>query len=300
MSTNAAATAQLPIVPPYRFDSLLAFIGPRAFPGIEEVHGESYRRAVQTEHGPVIVSVASKPDRTHLDLALHGATERARDATLAQARRFLDTDRDPVVIATTLAKDTVLRPLINRHRGLRIPGAWHPFELAVRAILGQQVSVKAATTFAARLVIKYGEPLSPGADEQGTLVRTFPAPRRLARARLTAIGLIRTRAKWISGLAQHLDEDPRLFERWPDPDQAISELQRLPGIGAWTAHYIAMRALRHADAFPAADLGLMRAYSRLAKREVGAKELQTIAERWRPWRAYAAMLLWTADPVSGG
>lgn len=304
MKANAGTTAQLTISPPYRFDGLLAFIGPRVFPGIEEVRGSSYRRAVRTAHGPVIMTATIAHHANKLAVTLQRASGRvqgqARDAALSQARNFFDTERDPGPITATLAGDPVLRALIDRYRGLRIPGAWHPFELAVRAIIGQQVSVKAATTFASRLVIKYGEPLAPGLDPHGTLVRTFPAPHRLSRARLTSIGLVRARAKWISGLAQLLDEDPRLFERWTDPDQAIAELQRLPGIGAWTAHYIAMRALRHADAFPAADLGLMRAYSRLANRDVNAKALQTIAERWRPWRAYAAMLLWTADPAAGG
>lgn len=300
MTANAAASARLAIVPPYRFDTLLAFIGPRAFPGIEDVGAQHYRRALLTTDGPIIVTAKAATTGAHLELRLHGGTAAARAATLSQAGRFFDSERDPALIAAQLGQDPALRPLLDRHHGLRIPGAWHPFELVVRAIIGQQVSVKAATTFASRLVIKYGEPLPAGTDIHGTLVRTFPSPARLARARLTAIGLVRARAKAISAIAQLLDRDPGLFARWPDPEQAIIELQRLPGIGSWTAHYIAMRALRHADAFPTADLGLIRAYSRLVKRDVSGKALQHIAERWRPWRAYAAMLLWTSDPVAGG
>lgn len=295
-----AAAARLPIVAPYRFDTLLAFIGPRAFPGIEQLDSERYRRALLTRLGPVIVEARAAHDGTHLALELHGAHGEVRAEVVARARSFFDTERDPAVIAAQLAQDPALRPLIRQHRGLRIPGAWHPFELIVRAIIGQQVSVKAATTFASRLVIRYGEPLPAGTDPRAGLIRTFPSPARLARARLTTIGLVRARAKAISGIAHLLDRDPALFAHWTDGEHAIAELQRLPGIGAWTAHYIAMRALRHADAFPTADLGLMRAYSRLVNREVSGKELQTIAERWRPWRAYAAMLLWTADPVAGG
>lgn len=298
--TANAETVRLPIMSPYRFDTLLAFIGPRAFPGIEQLDSRLYRRALLSRNGPVIVEARVAHDGTHLALDLHGAHGESRAEVIARARSFFDTERDPAVIAAQLARDTALRPLIARHRGLRIPGAWHPFELIVRAIIGQQVSVKAATTFASRLVIRYGESLPPGTDPRAELIRTFPSPDRLARARLTSIGLVRARAKAISGIAHLLDRDPALLAQWTDDEHAIVELQRLPGIGAWTAHYIAMRALRHADAFPTADLGLIRAYSRLVNREVSGKELQAIAERWRPWRAYAAMLLWTADPGSGG
>lgn len=300
MNANAAACVRLPILPPYRFDALLAFIGPRAFPGIEAVGAGHYRRALQSADGVVIVEARAASSGTQLELTMRGGTASARATVQARAKRFFDTTRDPDQIAAQLRHDPALRSLLERHHGLRIPGAWHPFELVVRAIVGQQVSVRAATTFASRLVIKYGEPLTPGADPQGELVRTFPSPARLARARLTSIGLVRARARAISGIAQLLDKEPGWFERWTDPDQAINELQRLPGIGPWTAHYIAMRALRHADAFPTADLGLIRAYSRLVQRDVSGKQLQIIAERWRPWRAYAAMLLWTADPVAGG
>ena len=160
--------------------------------------------------------------------------------------------------------------------------------------------MKAATTFAGRLVSTYGAPLPHATDPAGELVRTFPSPAALAHADLTKIGLIRTRAKWISGLASTLVEQPGFFDRLQSLDQAIGELTRLPGIGQWTAHYIAMRALRESDAFPTGDLGLIRAYGKLAGKSVTARELDRIAATWRPWRAYAAMHLWMSDPHAGG
>jgi AraC family transcriptional regulator of adaptative response / DNA-3-methyladenine glycosylase II len=298
--TDEPLRLRLPYSAPYRWKELLGFIGPRAFPGVEQVSGATYRRALLTEHGPAIVAVTQDPRTEYLALEVRAADVRSLPMLLERARRFFDTSANPSAIAAQLARDPTLRPLLKKVAGMRIPGAWHPFELAVRAIIGQQVSVKAATTLASRLMIKYGAPLPERLDAQGELVRGFPEAATLARADLTSIGLVRTRANAINALAGALAANPALFDRWHSLEEAVKALVDLPGIGEWTAHYIAMRALREPDAFPVADLGLMRAYGRLAGRDVTAKELQTIAERWRPWRAYAAMMLWMSDPVAGG
>ncbi|MSQ20378.1 MAG: DNA-3-methyladenine glycosylase 2 family protein [Betaproteobacteria bacterium] len=295
---STGPTLCLPYAEPFNWQALLAFLGPRAFPGIEDVTRDRYRRVMLQDGAPVIIAATRTIDDASLAVSVTPATPAAVPLFGERVRRLFDLDADPVAIGRHLAKDTVLKRAAIHRRGTRIPGAWSPFELAVRAIIGQQVSVKAATTFASRLVTRFGTPVVTAADP--LLIRTFPAPAILARTDLTAIGLIRSRAKWISALAAVLEAEPTFFDLLHPLDHAIKELTRLPGIGQWTAHYIAMRALKEADAFPTGDLALLRAYSQLAGSSVTARELDRIAERWRPWRAYAAIHLWLSDPASGG
>jgi AraC family transcriptional regulator of adaptative response / DNA-3-methyladenine glycosylase II len=184
-----------------------------------------------------------------------------------------------------------------------VPGSWDPFELGVRAILGQQVSVKAATTLSGRLVKRYGEPLGGDlksvADAYG-LAHAFPSPERLARARLTNLGIVGARADTIRRFARAVRDGAVAFDAGAD-DTAIGEaLRSLPGIGDWTAEYILMRACKNPDAFPASDLGLLRAFDRPGRPRMKSRELLERAERWRPWRAYAALLLWSCPDNSGG
>jgi AraC family transcriptional regulator, regulatory protein of adaptative response / DNA-3-methyladenine glycosylase II len=293
---NPVTAARIPLSKPFNWPALLAFLGPRAFPGIEEVSGQHYRRVILLEGIPVIIAATHEADGAFLSVSAAAVMTTLTD----QASRFFDLEVDPITIGKHLARDKVLKRAGIDRRGTRIPGAWSPFELAVRAIIGQQVSVKAATTFASRLVTTFGTPIPADTDASGTLIRTFPTPAALARADLTSIGLIRSRAKWISALGALLEAEPAFFDKLRPLDHAIKELTRLPGIGQWTAHYIAMRALKEADAFPTGDLGLMRAYGQLAGKPVTARDLDRIAERWRPWRAYAAMHLWMSDPTAGG
>jgi AraC family transcriptional regulator, regulatory protein of adaptative response / DNA-3-methyladenine glycosylase II len=289
-------TIRIPFAKPFNWPALLAFLGPRAFPGIEDVSANHYRRVILQQGMPVIISATHVRDDAFVLVTAPAGMAPVSD----QAVRFFDLESDPITIGKHLAKDKVLKGAGIHLRGTRIPGAWSPFELAVRAIIGQQVSVKAATTFASRLVTTFGTPIPADTDPAGTLIRTFPTPAVLARADLTSIGLIRARAKWISALAATLEAEPAFFDDLHPLDHAIRELTRLPGIGQWTAHYIAMRALKEADAFPTGDLGLIRAYSQLAGKTVSTRDLDRIAERWRPWRAYAAMHLWMSDPTAGG
>ena len=181
---------------------------------------------------------------------------------------------------------------------LRVPGAWDGFELAVRAVLGQQISVKGATTLSGRLVARFGE-RSSIAGGDADLHSLFPSAEALAAADLSEIGLPRARAAAISALAGAVADGELHLDAPRDLDAAIAQLTALPGIGEWTAHYVAMRALREPDAFPATDLGLRRALGGNGRPKSSA-ELRDIAEDWRPWRAYAAMLLWTCDPLDTG
>jgi 3-methyladenine DNA glycosylase/8-oxoguanine DNA glycosylase len=182
-----------------------------------------------------------------------------------------------------------LRPLIEARPGLRLPGAWDGFELGVRAILGQQITVGAATDLAARLVAKFGVPYDDPARADG-LTRLFPAPARLRRADIASLGMPRSRGAAVAALASAAITDPHLF----DPGQDPARFSAIPGIGEWTAQYIAMRALGETDAFPATDIALVRALEEGGRRPT-AKAVIARAEAWRPWRAYAVLHLWTND-----
>src|SRR5438445_281284 len=220
------------------------------------------------------------------DLIGHEVNLAARIAE--RARRRFDLDADPVLIANHLARSPKLRPLVARRPGLRVPGAWDAFELAVRAVLGQQVTVRGATTLAGRLVRAFGTPLDQAGDG---LTHLFPRPEALADTDLASIGLPRSRAATIRGLARAVARGEIALDAARGLEDAVARLAAVPGIGAWTAHYIAMRALGEPDAFPAADLGLRRALGNGAGPLAPARVAER-AEAWRPWRAYAAMHLW--------
>jgi len=204
-----------------------------------------------------------------------------------------------VEIAKTLKKDRSLSQILKTQPGIRVPGAWNGFELAVRAILGQQISVAAATTLAGRIAKRYGEPLDTDLKSGETaLAFVFPTPVRLARVRFNDIGLVRSRAATIRSLAAAVNCGDVDFDFAQDPDEFCNKLKAIKGIGDWTAQYVAMRALKHPDAFPTADLGLLKAIN--APHRVSPATLAQRAERWRPWRAYAALLLWASLSESGG
>jgi AraC family transcriptional regulator of adaptative response / DNA-3-methyladenine glycosylase II len=191
--------------------------------------------------------------------------------------------------------------LLAGNPGVRVPGAWDGFELTVRAILGQQVSVKAATTLAGRIAARYGERMGMDvADLPGAPDRLFPGPERLARARLENIGLIRGRAQTIRDVARATLAGELVFDAGQPIDELRAALLSIKGIGSWTAEYVLMRALKQPDAFPASDLGLLRAFDTESKRRLRPAELEARSEAWRPWRAYAAMLIWSSANGAGG
>jgi AraC family transcriptional regulator of adaptative response / DNA-3-methyladenine glycosylase II len=205
-----------------------------------------------------------------------------------------DLAADPDTIGAHLSLDPVLAPLVAARPGLRVPGAWDGFELAVRAIFGQQITVPAATKLLGKLVQAHGVPLPATAKEAEGLSHLFPSPARVAGADIAALGMPNARAAAVTSLARAIADDPVIFSRGASLEEAIAKLRSLPGIGEWTAQYIAMRELREPDAFPAADIGLMRAMATADGRRPSPAELLMRAERWRPWRAYAASHLWAA------
>jgi AraC family transcriptional regulator of adaptative response / DNA-3-methyladenine glycosylase II len=197
-----------------------------------------------------------------------------------------------VAIGAHLSRDAALAPYVAARPGLRVPGAWDGFELAVRAILGQQITVGAATRLAGQLVARFGEKITtfnPG------LTHVFPTPRQLAEADLAVIGMPNPRRMALASLAAAVAADPNIFGPRRSLDEAITQLRSLAGIGEWTAQYIAMRELREPDAFPAADIGLLRAMRDHNGVRPSPATLVTHAEQWRPWRAYAALHLWASE-----
>jgi len=288
---------RLAFTAPYDWPALLGFLSARAIPGVEAVDGWSYRRTLAHGglHGRLEVTAA--PGGDHLLARIRLPARAARAPLVARLRRLLDLDADPRAIGARLSADPRLAPRVAARPGLRVPGAWDPFELAVRAILGQQITVAAATRLAGRLVAAHGEPMALRDELAAGLGFAFPRPARLAGADLARLGMPRARAAAISALAAAVAADERLLDLPAGLEPAIARLRRLPGIGEWTAQYIAMRALREPDAFPAADVGLLRAMATRAGRPTPARLLAR-AEAWRPWRAYAALHLWTAGAAT--
>lgn len=296
----AAITLRLSYVPPYDWEAMVAFLTGRAIAGVEVVEPRCYRRTIGIDGVYGTIEVAPIAGRDALAATIRFPNVRALPTIVGRIRRVFDLGADVAAIDAQLAHDPHLARLIAARPGLRVPGAWDGFELAVRAVLGQQITVGAARKLAGKLVAAYGEALPAGLASP-SLTHVFPTPARLATAPLATLGMPRARAATLAALATAADGDPRLFERARDLDDAIARLRVLPGIGEWTAQYIAMRALREPDAFPASDIGLLRAMAAKGIRPT-PDALAARAEDWRPWRAYAAQHLWTSDgaPAIGG
>ncbi|MFK3651647.1 AlkA N-terminal domain-containing protein [Lysobacter enzymogenes] len=289
--------------PPYDLGAMLDFLRGRALPGVEHVDEHSYTRAIGPAHAggpadaPGWLRVSAWPSDKHgrqhaLKLELHGtAPSRLLDIT-NRLRRMFDLDADPNAIGAALSVDPRLRALVARQPGLRLPSGWDGFEISVRAILGQQVSVAAARTLAARVAQRYGhalpQPFGPG------LTHLFPTPAELADADLAPLGLTRARADTVRTVARALLDGRVDFRAERTLDDFVARWVALPGIGPWTAHYIAMRALGHPDAFPADDLVLQKALPEDGVR-LSAKALGARAEAWRPWRAYGVIHIWRSS-----
>ena len=276
--------------PPYDWAAMLEFLRRRAIAGIETVTEDGYARTVQLDGvtGTVRVRLG---EGAALKATVRFPRLSSLPAIIARLRRVFDLAADPTTIAAHLAQDPVLAPLVARRPGLRVPGAWDGFELAIRAVLGQQISVAAAASLAGRLVAAHGVPL---AVPDGALTHVFPMPEALAGADLTALGMPRSRAAALSAVAAAALADPHLFDATLGLEDAIGRLRAIRGVGEWTAQYIALRQLREPDAFPAADLGLLRAMARQDGRRPSSSEILVRANAWRPWRAYAAQHLWAS------
>ena len=288
-----ALSIRLAYRPPYDWDAMLSFLGDRAIPGVEAVSGETYRRTIAIGGQFGVISVAPA-EKNRVNVSLRFPDMAALPQIIARVRRVFDLAADPDMIGAHLALDPVLAPRVTARPGLRVPGAWDGFELAVRAIFGQQITVPAATGLLGRLVKVYGTPQPVAAAEDAGLSHLFPSPARLAKADLANLGMPNARAMAVTSLARAISADPMIFSRSASLEETIVKLRSLPGIGEWTAQYIAMRELREPDAFPAADIGLMRAMASADGRRPSPAELLARAEAWRPWRAYAALHLWAA------
>lgn len=292
LATPAPVVLQIPYRPPYDWDSMLHYLRARAIDGLEVVEDDLYRRSVTHEGLTGRVTIEHRPDRQSLLATICFPSVRALQAMVSRIRHQFDVGADVDAIAVHLSKDEDLAPLVAARPGLRAPGCWDGFELAVRAVLGQQITVSAARRLGGALVDLWGEPLLDSEDRR--LTRTFPTARRLAVADLSRLGMPSARRATVTALAQAATTHPGLFLSGGSIDERIAQLRTIPGIGAWTAHYIALRAFREPDAFPVTDLGLLRSATHLTgEGSIKASSLLQRAEAWRPWRAYAAQYLWT-------
>jgi AraC family transcriptional regulator of adaptative response / DNA-3-methyladenine glycosylase II len=274
--------------PPFDADGLLGFFGRRALPGLEGVEGERYLRTVPLGSGAAdLIEVRVTAER--VELTLPDALARRAAATVTRVRRLFDLDADPASSAATLATDPLLAPLLARWPGVRLPGCWNPFETAVRAVLGQQVSVAAATTLAARLIARHGERVTL---PNGEGAQRFPTPEALTDLD-DDLGLTRRRGEALRTLARAVVDGDLDLDG--DPDRLRATLLALPGFGPWTAEYLALR-LGDPDALPAGDLILRRAAG--GDTPLTEAALRRRAEAWRPWRGYAALLLWRRGAVA--
>ena len=296
-STAAArgeVTLKLRYKPPYDWVSMLGFLSARAIRGVEVIRDGVYMRTIDLDgvHGIVMV----RPGKgAALKVTVRFPRLSALPTIIARLRRVFDLAADPHAIGLQLSEDPTLARLVAMRPGLRVPGSWDGFELAVRAVLGQQISVSAAVGLAGKIVAAHGEPLVlDGASVEG-LTHVFPRPEQLAEIEPTTLPMPRARAAALVALAGSVAADPFIFSIGRDLDEVVAQLRSLRGIGEWTAQYIAMRELREPDAFPSADIGLMRAMTGPDGTRPTANVLLARAERWRPWRAYAAQHLWMSD-----
>jgi len=276
--------------PPYDWEAMLAFLRLRAIPGIERIDGSRYTRTISLDGMQGTVSVQPGAGNA-LQATVRFPRLHALPAIIARLRRVFDLGSDPVALAAQFSHDPVMAALIAARPGLRVPGAWDGFELAMRAVLGQQITVTAAIRLAGKLVAAHGAAM---AQPEDGLTHVFPTPEAVAPAELAVLGMPRSRAATLSAVAAAAVADPHLFDACSSLDDAVQRLRAIRGIGEWTAQYIALRCLREPDAFPSADIGLIRALEKLESRAYTPAQLLARAETWRPWRAYAAQHLWSA------
>ncbi|WP_248732940.1 DNA-3-methyladenine glycosylase [Pseudomonas sp. MWU13-2517] len=276
--------------PPYDWTAMLGFLTMRAIAGLETVVDGSYRRSISLDGQLGWICVApGTGDWLEVDVTFPDA--QALPEIERRLRNMFDLDAQPKLIGAQLAADPLMAALVAARPGLRVPGTWDGLELAIRAVLGQQITVAAAIRLAGKLVAHYGQPLQ---TPHLGITHAFPTAQVLAAADLATLGMPRARGRTLSGVAQALLDDPGLFEPKANLKEGVARLVALPGIGDWTAQYIAMRQMREPDAFASGDIGLINALAALEGGPVSARQLLARAEAWRPWRAYAAQHLWTS------
>jgi AraC family transcriptional regulator of adaptative response / DNA-3-methyladenine glycosylase II len=273
---------------PADLSSLLDFLAARAVPGIEEVDGRTYRRSLVLPHATGVVELT--PDDGYLAATLRLADHRDLAAAVARCRRLFDLDADSAGIDLALSADEILAPLVARSPGRRLPRAADGTELAVRAVLGQQVSVAAARSIAGRLVMEYGKPLDATI---GGVTHAFPTAEALAEIDPAAFPMPRTRQRTLHELVSRLADGRMRIDAGVDWDETERKLLEVPGIGPWTAGYIRMRALGDPDVFLATDLGVRQGMARAGLAFDEPRAAEAAADRWRPWRSYAQLHIWS-------
>ena len=284
---TAALKLRLAYRPPLDFPLMLAFFAKRRIPGVEQIHEDSYERVVGSASASTWIRVSANANKPELILEISDTDPSSIPTIVRRVRRLFDLDADLSAVHSVMRQEPILAKGIDKRPGLRVPGGWDGFEVAVRAVLGQQVSVAAATTLTNRLVESFGE---QRIDGRPGLDRVFPSPERLADAPLEKIGLPKTRASTLRSLAASCLDGYVGFQAGQRLDEFAASFTQLPGIGDWTAQYVAMRALTHPDAFPAGDLVLQQVLG--AEKRLSLKETEARSQAWRPWRAYAVLHLW--------
>jgi AraC family transcriptional regulator, regulatory protein of adaptative response / DNA-3-methyladenine glycosylase II len=282
----------LPYRPPYDWETMIRFLRARAITGLEMVSHDSYSRVIELSGVSGTITVSHEPIQSSLRVVVRFPRLNDLSTIITRIRRMFDLSVDPIAVAAALSADPMLAPLISARPGLRVPGGWDGFETAVRAILGQQITVKAATQLAGRVVATFGTSITGNIDTP-ELTHAFPGPKHFSADVLARLGMPKARASTLAGIASATRENTRLFDPPRDLEDAVARLRQLPGIGEWTAQYIAMRALGESDAFLAGDIGVQRMLAVNGRRPT-ATELLARAQCWRPWRSYAVMHLWMA------
>jgi AraC family transcriptional regulator, regulatory protein of adaptative response / DNA-3-methyladenine glycosylase II len=293
-SPEAGVSLRLRYRPPYDWDSILGYLRARAISGVEVVENGSYLRTIGMDGFTGSVEVTHLPERQSLCVTIRFPRVQSLPAIIGRVRRVFDLGADIETIDAHLSLDPLLAPLVAQRPGLRAPGGWDGFELAVRAILGQQISGAAARRLAEQLVAIHGERVSSNFVSEPRLTHVFPEARRLALAKSIEVGMPAARRSALKELAEAAATDSNLFRPFGTIEEAIARLRKIRGVGEWTAQYIALRALRETDAFPATDIGLLRGAELVDGARSTAPTLLMRSESWRPWRAYAAQHLWAA------
>ena len=291
---RAAVNLQLRYRPPYDWIAMIAHLKARSIEGIELVDPEVYRRTIALNGHVGSVEVRSLSQKCSLDVSVRFPCLRSLPSIVARIRRVFDLDADIEAIGTHLSQDTFLAPFVAARPGLRAPGSWDGFELAVRAVLGQQITVAAACRLATQIVAHAGESVPQELRSHPRLAHVFPGPERLTRTDLSSIGMPAARREALRSLAVAAAADKSLFHPLATLQDALTRLEAIKGIGEWTAQYIALRALRETDAFPASDAALLRTAALIEGVKQTPASLLSRSEVWRPWRSYAAQHLWSA------
>jgi AraC family transcriptional regulator of adaptative response / DNA-3-methyladenine glycosylase II len=281
--------------PPYDWESMLAFLHRRAVPGVEVVEGQRYFRTVEVEDSLGSVGITHLAEKQSLEVKIRFPDVRSLPSLVTRVRRQFDLGADIETIEQHLSGDPGLAPLVAQRPGLRAPGGWDEFEIAVRAVLGQQITVAAARRLAGQLAALHGRAVPKSFCIHPDLSHAFPTAKRLAAVPSLGLGMPQARAAALKAVGAAALADPDLFRPFAKIEETVARLRTIHGIGEWTAQYIALRAIREMDAFPATDIGLLRGVASINGGKTSAAELLDRAESWRPWRAYAAQHLWAAD-----